>query len=243
MRMDVMERDEAAEIVVAGFGPYEDPLDADLDDDAPILTTRRGLIRLALVASEVASRFAREGRDLDPMAWVLAPRRMFDDRPAIEACLRREGCMRAVLLHGLGLNLDADPSELDWLLLDDGADAMNADGDELDEFDGASGTEGTVPSPRLWTALVVSSSDAGTVQGFEAVLAVGRDEAMERVLRLHPAVPVPDIELFEGFEACEPLTEALLSPVMVETLRQVADDPTSPLAEGLSISVRQRFSR
>lgn len=238
MHIDTMERDVSSEVVIADFGPYEDPLDADLVDDEPVLTTRRGLMRLALVASEVASRFARDGADMDPMAWLMAPRRMFDRRPALEACLQREGCLRAVLLHGLGLELDADPSQLDWLLADDETDDETDDGIVAD--DGA-GSERSVPIRRLWTALVVSSSSVGTVQGFEAVLAADRGEAEERIQRRHPLVPFADIELFEGFRSREPLTEALLSPVMTDMLRQIADDPTSPLADGLSISVKQSF--
>lgn len=238
MHIDAMVRDEATEVVIADFGSYEDPLDVDLADDEPVLTTRRGLMRLALVASEVAARFAREGEELDPMAWLMAPRRMFDRRPAIEACLQREGCLRAVLLHGLGLELDAEPSQLDWLLADDETHAvMDADdGQVVHER-----SERSAPSRRLWTAVVVSSSTAGTVQGFEAVLASDRCEAEERVQRRHPLVPLADIELFEGFRPGDPLTEALLSPVMADMLSQVADDPTSPLAEGLSISVKQSF--
>ena len=40
---------------------------------------------------------------------MLAPRRLFRGAAAIEACLERDDCMRAVLLHGLSIGLDAAP--------------------------------------------------------------------------------------------------------------------------------------
>lgn len=96
-----------------------DPLDPDACGDVPIVVTRRRLIRLALVAAETGARFQREGLDHDPVAWLLAPREIFDGRDGIQAALDLDGCMRAILLHGLGLGLDADPAIVDDLLADD----------------------------------------------------------------------------------------------------------------------------
>lgn len=97
---------------------YTDPLDPDLAIDAPILVTRRRLIRLALVATEAGARFQREASEHDTMAWMLAPRKLFGGRDAIDATLEREHCMRALLLHGLGLGLDALPADIDELSAD-----------------------------------------------------------------------------------------------------------------------------
>lgn len=67
---------------IAGAKPvmprYEDPLDHDMIGDALVITNRRSLLRVALVAAETASRFAPEQMDADPMAWMLSPRRLFD---------------------------------------------------------------------------------------------------------------------------------------------------------------------
>lgn len=95
---------------------YDDPLDDDLPMDRVVTTTRRGLRRLTLLAAEVGARFDRHGKTLDPMAWLLAPRRLFGGKAAIEACLQREHFLRALLLHGLALGLDAQPAEIDDLL-------------------------------------------------------------------------------------------------------------------------------
>jgi hypothetical protein len=51
-----------------------------------------------------------------------------------------------------------------------------------------------------------------------------------------------DLEVVKGFDRSLPLVEALLSPAMTDLLKQVAADPASPLAEGLSLSVQQRFA-
>ena len=98
-----------------------DPLDPDSCHDHPIVVTRRRLIRLALVAAETGARFQREGLDYDPVAWMLAPREMFDGRDGIEGALGLFGCLRAILLHGLGMGLDADPALIDELLADEGS--------------------------------------------------------------------------------------------------------------------------
>ncbi len=93
-----------------------DPLDED-DDAQEVSLTRRQVVRIALVASEAGARFQRERSEVDPMAWMLAPRRMFAGRPPIEACADRDDCMRAVLTHGLGLGLDPAASAIDALII------------------------------------------------------------------------------------------------------------------------------
>jgi len=72
-----------------------------------------------LVATEVAARFERDESDVDPVAWMLAPRRLHAGRAPLDACLELEECTRALLLHGLGLGLDADRATFDEALLDD----------------------------------------------------------------------------------------------------------------------------
>jgi hypothetical protein len=98
-----------------------DPLDPDSCRDLPFVVTRRRLVRLALVAAETGARFQREGLDYDPVAWMLAPRELFEGRDGIEGSLGLSGCLRAILLHGLGMGLDADPALIDDLLADEQA--------------------------------------------------------------------------------------------------------------------------
>jgi len=101
---------------------FPDPLDDDLADDECVVLTRRRLVRLALVACETGARFQRDGVRHDPMAWMLAPRRLFGGRTAIDACMELDGCNRAIVLHGLALGLDVDAEEIDDLLSDETGD-------------------------------------------------------------------------------------------------------------------------
>ncbi len=95
-----------------------DPLD-HADDDECITLTLREIVRVTLVATEVGARFQRDGITTDPMAWMLAPRRVFGGMPPVEACIMQSNCARAVLIHGLGLDLNIASEDLDVLLDDD----------------------------------------------------------------------------------------------------------------------------
>ena len=112
-----------------------DPLEHGEADETVTLTLRQ-IVRVTLVATEVGARFQRDGIATDPMAWMLAPRRAFADIPPIEACVSHDDCARAVLIHGLGLDLDLERAELDALmdddLLDDDADVEDTDDDSMD---------------------------------------------------------------------------------------------------------------
>lgn len=108
-----------------------DPMDDDEAGDEIVLTTRRRLMRLSIISAEVGARFAREGVAHDPMAWMLAPRRVFDGRVGIEACQELRGFGRGIVLHGLGLGLDADADFVDDLLLEGGLDDVPARADRL----------------------------------------------------------------------------------------------------------------
>ncbi len=99
-----------------------DPMMQDASTDEVVMTTRRRLLRLSILATEVGARFASEGISHDPAAWMLTPRSAFDGSRPIDACQDLRSFERAILLHGLGLGLDADPGVLDALLLEDDED-------------------------------------------------------------------------------------------------------------------------
>lgn len=241
MMLDTLERARPIANVAEPFHLYEDPLDADQAGDEVVVTTRRALVRLALVATETASRFERERIDMDPMAWMVAPRRLFDGQAAIDACLDHGECLRAVILHGLSMGMDADPQEMDLLTADDEEDLSERREEDgvvaAPVLDARSGSE-----PRLWTSFMVTDSDAETVQGFDALIAIDRAEAEARLRARYGPELVGEIEIVEGFDASRPLAEALVSPALADMLEQVARDPSSPLAAGLTVSVQQRFS-
>ncbi len=164
MQIDAIERAAVETVLPASMPNLVDPLDSDSADDEVVVTTKRALIRLALVAADTASRFEREGIGHDPVAWMLAPRAMFEGRAAVDACLAREECLRAVLLHGLSIGLDADPSQLDALIDEDEEDADDA-------FD--RGMLGD-PRPCSLKSCDVDESEGGTIPAFVAIDARSR---------------------------------------------------------------------
>lgn len=215
-----------------------DPLAYDMPDDEPLVATRRALCRVATVAAEAGARFQREGVGIDPMAWMLAPRRLFRGAAPIEACLHREDFQRGVLLHGLSLDLDMDPDAIDELLDGDGdgQDLNGDDGVEPTAFRPASASQDL----RLFTATLAAFDGTVMVHAFHASLAADRREI---ALRLHSRIGAASAcaVIVEGFDASDPMVEALVAPAVADTLLLVAQDPRSPLAAGLDLNVEQRF--
>ena len=92
-----------------------DPLD---DDSGGMLAVRRiALVRIACVAAETGARMQRDGMSVDPIGWMISPLELFEGRPPIEACMEREACLKAILLHGLGLDLDSNPAAIEQFLI------------------------------------------------------------------------------------------------------------------------------
>lgn len=94
-----------------------DPLD---NDSGGMLAVRRvALVRIACVAAETGARMQRDGLAEDPVSWMVSPLELFDGRAPIEACMELSACSKAILLHGLGLALDADSATINRLLVED----------------------------------------------------------------------------------------------------------------------------
>lgn len=230
-----------------------DPLDADRIDDDVVVTTRRGICRVALVAAETADRFRRDGLGYDPMAWMLAPRRLFLGGAALDACLDRDACERAVLVHGLGLGLDADPAEV--AALGDGADEPMDEEEAVEAERSGSRIQASAIAPldressagtagsgveRLFTATVVSCDGSEVVQAFHASLAIDEAEIAGR-LYMRMGAAAADAVIVDGVDASEPLVAALVAPAILDTLALVAANPETSLAAGLDVNVEQRF--
>ncbi|AKM07514.1 hypothetical protein [Pelagerythrobacter marensis] len=82
-----------------------DPLD---DRSGGMLAIRRvSLVRVACVAAETGARMQRDGLAGDPMDWMVERSPLFGGLAPIEACLERGAFLKAVTLHGLGLEADA----------------------------------------------------------------------------------------------------------------------------------------
>ena len=225
----------------------EDPFDDDAPDDVPVVTTRRGLMRLALIAGETAARIQREGLDYDPMVWMISPLFVFGGRTALEACLGKEACLRALVMHGLSLDLDADPASIDALVGGEGAEDWGARARMPSNVSNVfpfrrEGPAGERIRPRLFTSSLVHETDTGLVHAFAAMVARSEAEAVARMMARHDPEIAGEVEVREGFDASAPLVQALVSPALTDMLIQVAADPAPPLAAGLEIAIEQKFA-
>ncbi len=255
----------SAECVATGrsLARYEDPLDADLADDVAVAATRRSLCRVALIASEVGARFQCEKTDCDPMAWMLTPRRLFGGSAAIEACLDRDNFSRALLLHGLGMGMDAEPGEIDGLL--DNNDGENGkhpqpsrakvsggcDPDlesipatmrclrslNVENVDSPEGTFDREDKRRLYSATVVYQCDGIDLIAFHASLANGYDEMFERLLDRFGGPVAAHAQVRVGFDPKHPL----LPRVVARLLSEAERCPDGNNTMNLNVNFERRF--
>lgn len=207
---------------------YVDPLDDDRPTDDVVVTTRRAIGRVALVATEAAPRFQREGVTHDAMSWMFAPRELFDGACAIDACLDCDACLRDVLVHGLSLGLDASPETIDALTAEDGDEEIVAR---------SSSESGGL---RLFTAMVVADDGFETVHAFHASFATEPAEVAGQLYNRMGAA-MADARIVAGFDPSDPLAMALVSNAVADLLSIVALEPSSDLAAGLDVNIEQRF--
>jgi hypothetical protein len=224
-----------------------DPLDEDAEGDEVVVTTRRGLVRVALVAAETGGRFQRECLPHDPMSWMLAPRALFGGAAAIDACLDRAACLRGVLLHGLSLGLDADPADVDGLAEDD-------DGFEVD--DGrecppvallphlhAAVDRADDGQRRLYTTVIDVDRVGGRgALALCALVAADREEVRRRLADRHGDWIANGARIVEGVDHRDPRVAELASPALLAFLEHVEDDPWCPEADRLDVTVERRFA-
>lgn len=236
----------------SGVIDLPDPLDEDADDDEVVVTTRRGLVRVALVAAETGGRFQRECLPHDPMSWMLAPRALFDGAAAIDACLEKRACLRGILLHGLSLGLDADPEDIDEL-----ASADTGSDDDGFEVDDGRECPPVALLPHLYAAvdraddgqrrLYTTVIDVDRVGGrgalaLCAVVAVDRDEVRRRLADRHGDWIANGARIVEGVDHRDPRVAELASPTLLAFLERVEDDPWCPEADRLDVTVERRFA-
>ena len=209
-----------------------DPLSADSSTDEAVVTTAKRLIRLMITAVDVGARFERERTGHDAATWMLAPRRMFDGRPAIEACQDLRGCLRATVLHGLGLGLDADPEALDELLEDEPDDACDVPAGPLDRRNG----------PRLLSAWVDMSGSSRPAVHFCAMVTADPTAFARRLVERFGPDGAAAAEVEVGFDPTSARATAFISEAMSQTLVLAAASPASPFSAGLDVIVEQRFA-
>jgi len=215
---------------------YEDPLQEDDVDDVAVSVTRRGLARIALVASEVGASFDRCDTALDPMEWMSAPRRLFGGAAAMDACLDLGDCLRAILLHQLDAGPDADSATIEALLEDEDDD-------------------GRVMPPRQGYRLKPDATSSEVTEPYSSRMPF-RDDIL-RTWGLEPltAPPVEDRRcafvaqygmtiaraecIAERSGRTGPHPKALVSQVLVDARGFASLDPRSPMASGQRVEVRQ----
>ncbi len=222
------------------FRYHEDPLDDDEPTDTVVTTSHRGLIRLAVVAAETGSRFQREGVGHDPMAWMLAPRRLFEGGSAIEACLDRDHCLRAILLHGLSLGLDASPSAIDSLMaygpVADGPDEPWSGGDQGGGFEGAAKRRRL----RLYSAMIVVARGGELVHLFHASVAPAASVVRERIRSRFGAAAAGQADINIGVDLDCPATTGMLPPAFREMVERGQRIRWSAMP-GLDVTVEHRI--
>lgn len=230
-----------------------DPLDADAPDDVSFRTSSRRLLRLAIAAADAGARFAREGLEQDPAVWMLTPRDLFDGLPPIEACQELGHFARSVVLHAIGLDLDADPETIDALICDedDGADD-DGTGDfavgggrptrvgDQDLLDADSG-QALLPRPELLTCWVDCEDGSSRLFAFCAIVTDRPADLVERVVGRFGIIAASTATFGVGFDHTTAQATAMISDAMADTLELAAADPGSPLASGLDVLVEQRF--
>ena len=217
---------------------YEDPLDADEATDLPVSTTRRAITRIALVATEAGARFQREEVAHDPMAWMLAPRRLFGGASAIDACLDRDECLKGLLLHGLSLGLDAEPAVIEALLCDD----ASSPGQPWAGGEGAR-EEGAGPRRRrlrLYTAMAVIARGGELLYLFHASVAPSTAVVRERIRSRFGGAAAEHAEIRVGVDVASPLVMGMIPPAVMETLVPSRRGVRWSEMPGLDVTVEQR---
>lgn len=230
------------EVISANFSQPTRPLDPcwDIDllepdkpDDQTVVTTRRAISRVAMAATEVGGRFQREHIPYDPMAWMLAPRRMFDGRSAIDACLEPDHCLRTMLVHSLGLGLDPDPDALEMLAARD-----EDEDDEDDEIvwpdpapasDNTDWPVGDFESPRLITATICYSDDHLMINAFHASFVSDPQQVLGYLEDRYGVDVLPAVRLRQGYYPADPMVIALVPfPIAEMILKIEAEEHPRP---------------
>lgn len=228
-------------MILARQVAYEDPLDRDEPGDAVVSTTRRGIARVALLAAETSSRFERDGVAHEPLAWMLAPRRLFRGSSALDACLAHEDFMRGLLLHGLSLGLDAEPAQVDTLLCDEPGDVGGGFWDGGEPMGRQAGSGRQVPRRmRLYSAMVVVARGGELVHLFHASVAPSASVVRERIRARFGAAAAAQADIQLGVDIECPTTAGMLPPVFRGMLERGRRVRWSAMA-GLDVTVEHRI--
>jgi len=221
-----------------------DPLEVDREDDEAIVTTRRAINRVALIAAEAGGRFQRENIDHDPMSWLLAPRKMFGGRTAVEACLEREHCLRGILVHGLSLGLDVEPEAIDDLLADD--DDWESETDHMAKNKSGSGSSQIsheyVSVPKLYTATICYADCSTMLNAFYACITNNPSEIADHLEHRYGPAAASEARIRAGYFAADPLVLALVPDPIAEVICRMQEQETEPASASFAVDIEQRLA-
>jgi hypothetical protein len=220
-------------IFVDAAPPPTHELSPPLEGVGAMVLDRWHVGRIVMLAAETGPRFDREDIAYDPAAGMAAPRRVFGGRCAIDACREELPFLRGMLLHGLGCGLDANPDELDDLIVNPSVDDVRSPASPEVVGEPRSGLE-------LYTAIVVSERRRCTTRIFYAAMAEDAAALLARLAaRIGPAL-MEGAEVRRGFDASHPVVRQSVSEPACKLLAEVALAPFSPLAEGLDVLIEHR---
>lgn len=211
-----------------------DPLGVDLVADLPVVTTERRLRRLAIVACDVGARFVRDAVMHDPVAWMLSPLRCLEGERPLDACQSLDGFLRATLLNGLSLGLDASSDALD---------ALSGEGDLPIDAIIPDGVEAE-PAPRmLFTAAISGPVGWGGQEliAFVAMTAPDLTSFRRRLVARFGETLVGTATIERGFDSTRGRARELVSPASLRLVAIALVDPDGPVGAGLDIHGERRF--
>lgn len=241
--MEVMHRAPVRPALRASLLSIADPLDEDRVDDEKITTTRKAINRVALIAAEAGGRFQREQIDHDPMSWLLAPRKMFDGRAAVDACLEREHCLRGILVHGLSLGLDIDPAALDTLLADD--DDWEEEAGEMPKNEKGNArhhiSREYVSVPRLYTATICYADNMTMLNAFYACITNNPSEIADHLEHRYGPAAAAEARIRAGYFAADPLVLAIVPDPLAEVICKMQEQESDPASASFAVNIEQRI--
>jgi hypothetical protein len=149
--------------------------------------------------------------------------------------------MRAVLLHGLSIGLDAPPAVIDALLADapgDGDGGQPWAGGEGDRLSG--GMHGG-RRLRLYSATIVIARGGELLHAFHASVASSAAVVRERIRARFGSAAAAQAEIRVGFDPDCPTTVGMVPPAILDTLLGARRRTRWAALAGLDVTVEQRL--
>ncbi len=230
---------------------WDDPIDDDSAMDERVDISRRGLLRVAVAAARTGARYEREGLDGDPVAWLLAPRRVFDGETALDACVDLAPLRRCLALHAplAGHDLDAEPEEMDEILGElvehetstgDGRRRPGSSRRGPSPFFSPEDMTRAAVGPQLFSCSLMRYEPGARIMTFVAGVAPDEREFRRRLFERFGAMAALSPDVRVGFDQYDPVAAALVSERVADWLSIVAAEPGRSGFGGFDVVVEHR---